>query len=83
MNSCSTKATDSKCHLGVRSNPGAPLNKAVVSTTTEGETSVKTESTIREVVVKTDKITMMSITSTHVGYVALKTVSVYIKNGEC
>ena len=74
-----TKGTDSKCQHGVRSSPGAPLNKTVVSTTIEVETSVKTENTVA---VKTDKITMMSNTSTCVGNVALRTVSVYIKNGE-
>jgi len=48
------------------------LNKAVVSTTTEGETSVKTQNKTQEVTVKTDKITMMSNTSTRVGNVALR-----------
>jgi len=36
-----TKGTDSRCQHGGWSDPGAPLNKAVVSTTIEGETSVK------------------------------------------
>ena len=30
-----TKGTDSKCQHGVRSSPGAPLNKAIVSTTVD------------------------------------------------
>jgi len=40
-----TKGTDDKCQHGVRLDPGPPLNKAVVSTTAKGETSVKTENT--------------------------------------
>ena len=75
-----TKGTDGRSQHGVKSNSGAPLNKAVVSIT-EGETVVKTENTTHEAIVKTDKITMMSNTFTRVGNVALRTVSVYIKSG--
>ena len=65
-----TKGTDGKSQHGVKSNSGAPLNTAIVSTT-EGEIAVKTENTTHEATVKTDKITIMSNTFTRVGNVAL------------